>query len=261
VGLTPFPIILLIVGLSGIVETLPFLLALPLIRSLYLHQSLMILFDHEILVAHYAIALGILLVIRFAIGLYAQNLSSTNRLKIQSDFKSRSADINSEDQRAHGRSVQSINFLFNGISQLFPGLLFTISGIILSPRFGLLMSIIVLFWILPLRILKQIQDSRHQDIQEVGPENTNPQEIENWFKAKRLASMMDSVNKNAREFVVITTLLLGLFLGNKLHLIQGAQGLFVIIVFLRGLQQIFTAYIMTQQIAAARKFLKQSLSN
>ena len=262
-GLTPIGYLFLITGVAGILESLPFLLALPLIRSIYLGIDFVGFFGLKAPLVQYGLGLVILLVIRFILGTYAQHLSAVNRVKMQSAFK-RNYSISEREplRQSQGRSVQSINFLLNSFSQLSPGLTFSIIGFYMSPRFGLLMIASIGLWILPLRWIKRKQDQWHSKVSDLTHRldvDESNLALENWHNAKLKSSVFDSINKNAREFIVITSLITALIIAHHYSLISGANALIIIVVFLRGLQQIFTAYIMLQQVVAAKKFLEKSI--
>jgi hypothetical protein len=78
-----------------------------------------------------------------------------------------------------------------------------------------------------------------------------------WRDARYKAARLDSVNKNLREFIIVSTLIVALFLSHALGLSFSDNSLLVILMLLRGMQQLFTAYIMAQQVSALRGFLKE----
>jgi hypothetical protein len=126
--------VLAITGISGILETLPILLSLPLIRTLFLSSGYVALGNTKIELGHYVIALMLLLLVRLLIGIYSQYVNASTRIRLLADFRVNSTDSEREKMKTvFGKSVQSINFLLVGWSQLLPGILFTLAGIALFP--------------------------------------------------------------------------------------------------------------------------------
>ncbi|HCY25773.1 MAG TPA: hypothetical protein DHU80_06020, partial [Cryomorphaceae bacterium] len=74
------------------------------------------------------------------------------------------------------------------------------------------------------------------------------------------AAKWDSINKNLRELIVISTLILSLMISYNLNVLTGMDSLFIVVIFLRGLQQLFTGYIMSQQLSALRSFLLKGIT-
>jgi hypothetical protein len=157
-----------------------------------------------------------------------------------------------------GKSVQSINFLLVGWSQLLPGILFTLAGIALFPSFGIIILSILLLWFIPMRILKKQQDESHEKVSALQAnleENTATTVL--WRDARFKAAKLDSFNKNLREFIIVSTLIIGLFVAHALGLSFAGNSLLVVLMLLRGLQQLFTGYIMAQQVAALKGYLME----
>tara|TARA_B100000768_G_scaffold125479_1_gene116210 strand:- start:984 stop:1325 length:342 start_codon:yes stop_codon:yes gene_type:complete len=84
--------------------------------------------------------------------------------------------------------------------------------------------------------------------------------IDQWKTSKFGAAKWDSINKNLRELIVISTLILSLMISYNLDVLKGMDSLFIVVIFLRGLQQLFTGYIMSQQLSALRSFLRKGIT-
>ena len=67
---------LAVTGISGILETLPILLSLPLIRTLFLNTEDVALGTVHVKLTHYVAGLLLLLVVRLIIGVYSQYLNA-----------------------------------------------------------------------------------------------------------------------------------------------------------------------------------------
>tara|TARA_B100000768_G_scaffold125157_1_gene115859 strand:+ start:124 stop:468 length:345 start_codon:yes stop_codon:yes gene_type:complete len=83
--------------------------------------------------------------------------------------------------------------------------------------------------------------------------------VDQWKQSKFGAAKWDSINKNLRELIVISTLIISLMISYNLNVLTGMDSLFIVVIFLRGLQQLFTGYIMSQQLSALRSFLKNGI--
>jgi hypothetical protein len=79
-----------------------------------------------------------------------------------------------------------------------------------------------------------------------------------WGALKIKAIHWDSINKNAREFIILTTLISALILSQFYVGISGDASLLAIIMVLRGMQQLYTAYIMSQQLSGLRGYFINS---
>jgi len=249
--------VLAVTGISGILETLPILLSLPLIRTLFLSSEYVVLGNTKIELEHYVVALMLLLLVRLLIGIYSQYVNASTRIRLLADFRVNSTDLEREKMKTvFGKSVQSINFLLVGWSQLLPGMLFTLAGISLFPSFGIIITSILLLWLIPMRILKKQQDASHQKVSALQAnleENTTT--TEQWRDARFKAAKLDSFNKNLREFIIVSTLIIALFVAHAIGLSFDGNSLLVVLMLLRGLQQLFTGYIMAQQVAALKGYL------
>ena len=248
-----------ITGISGILETLPILLSLPLIKTLFLSSGYVALGNTKIELSYYVVALMLLLLVRLLIGIYSQYVNASTRIHLLADFRAHSTDSEREKMKTvFGKSVQSINFLLVGWSQLLPGILFTLAGIALFPSFGIIILSILLLWFIPMRILKKQQDESHEKVSALQAnleENTATTVL--WRDARFKAAKLDSFNKNLREFIIVSTLIIGLFVAHALGLSFAGNSLLVVLMLLRGLQQLFTGYIMAQQVAALKGYLME----
>jgi len=248
-----------ITGISGILETLPILLSLPLIKTLFLSSGYVALGNTKIELSYYVVALMLLLLVRLLIGIYSQYVNASTRIRLLSDFRAHSTASEREKMKTvFGKSVQSINFLLVGWSQLLPGILFTLVGIALFPSFGIIILSILLLWFIPMRILKKQQDESHEKVSALQAnleENTATTVL--WRDARFKAAKLDSFNKNLREFIIVSTLIIGLFVAHALGLSFAGNSLLVVLMLLRGLQQLFTGYIMAQQVAALKGYLME----
>ena len=246
-----------ITGISGILETLPILLSLPLIRTLFLSSGYVALGNTKIELSYYVVALMLLLLVRLLIGIYSQYVNASTRIRLLADFRAHSTASEREKMKTvFGKSVQSINFLLVGWSQLLPGILFTLAGIALFPSFGIIILSILLLWFIPMRILKKQQDESHEKVSALQAnleENTATTVL--WRDARFKAAKLDSFNKNLREFIIVSTLIIGLFVAHALGLSFAGNSLLVVLMLLRGLQQLFTGYFMAQQVAALKGYL------
>ena len=251
--------VLTITGISGILETLPILLSLPLIRTLFLGSAHVALGSTKVDLGHYVVALMLLLLIRLLIGIYSQYVNASTRIRLLADFRVNSTDSEREKMKTvFGKSVQSINFLLVGWSQLLPGILFTLAGIALLPSFGIIILSILLLWLFPMRILKKQQDASHEKVSALQANlEENATATVQWRDARFKAAKLDSYNKNLREFIIISTLIIALFVAHALGLSFEGNSLLVILMLLRGLQQLFTGYIMAQQVAALKGYLTE----
>lgn len=263
-ALPSFWYVLFIVGISGLLETLPILLSLPLIKSIYEGSELIALQNIRLPLITYTIILGVVLIIRFALGFYSQYLNASIRITLLSDFREQKSSNDRQNQKLDfGKSVQGLNFLFIGWSQVFPGIIYSTIGTILSPVFGGITLLIVLIWSVCLRMVKSKQDlwsTRVHSAQTTLEEEEHLSlHVDQWKQSKFGAAKWDSINKNLRELIVISTLIISLMISYNLNVLTGMDSLFIVVIFLRGLQQLFTGYIMSQQLSALRSFLKNGI--
>ena len=263
-ALPNFWYVLFIVGISGLLETLPILLSLPLIKSIYEGSELIALQNITLPLINYTIILGVVLIIRFALGFYSQFLNASIRIELLSDFREQKSSNDRRNQKLDfGKSVQGLNFLFIGWSQVFPGIIYSTIGTILSPVFGGITLLIVLVWSVCLRMVKSKQDlwsTKVHSAQTTLEGEGVSLNIDQWKKSKFGAAKWDSINKNLRELIVISTLILSLMISYNLNVLTGMDSLFIVVIFLRGLQQLFTGYIMSQQLSALRSFLLKGIT-
>ena len=251
--------VLSVTGVSGILETLPILLSLPLIRTLFLNSENVALGNVQIELLHYVAVLLALLLVRLLIGIYSQFINASTRIRLLAEFRANSSSAEREKMKTiYGKSVQSINFLLVGWSQLLPGILFTTAGIAIFPSFGIIIISILLLWLIPMRILKKQQDESHVKVSAL---QANLEEdittIALWRDARFKAAKLDSFNKNLREFIIVSTLIIALFVAHAIGLSFAGNSILVILMLLRGLQQLFTSYIMTQQVVALKGYLTE----
>ena len=263
-ALPNFWYVLFIVGISGLLETLPILLSLPLIKSIYEGSELIALQNITLPLINYTLILGVVLIIRFALGFYSQFLNAYILIELLSDFREQKNSNDRQNQKLDfGKSVQGLNFLFIGWSQVFPGIIYSTIGTILSPVFGGITLLIVLIWSVCLRMVKSKQDlwsTRVHSAQTTLEEEGVSLNVDQWKKSKFGAAKWDSVNKNLRELIVISTLIISLMISYNLNVLTGMDSLFIVVIFLRGLQQLFTGYIMSQQLSALRSFLQKGIT-
>ena len=251
--------VLAVTGVSGILETLPILLSLPLIRTLFLNSENVALGNVQIELLHYVAVLLALLLVRLLIGIYSQFINASTRIRLLAEFRANSSSAEREKMKTiYGKSVQSINFLLVGWSQLLPGILFTTAGIAIFPSFGIIIISILLLWLIPMRILKKQQDESHVKVSAL---QANLEEdittIALWRDARFKAAKLDSFNKNLREFIIVSSLIIALFVAHAIGLSFAGNSILVILMLLRGLQQLFTSYIMTQQVVALKGYLTE----
>lgn len=255
-GIPPLWSMLLLTGISGALETLPILLALPLIRSIYLDLPAVNLQGFTLSFTIYTVALVGLLILRFAVGSWSQFQNAKARITLLDRINTiPKGTIDKPERIALNQCVQSINFLLNGWAQFIPGLFFAGLGVCFAPTFGAVTLAILAPWILVIRRIKSIQDQKHSLVPKLESE-LDKSDRKLWRIRRISASLWDSINKNLREFVVISTLIVSLFINHTLFTSSTTVSIIVIILYLRGLQQVYTGYIMSQQIVA----LKESLS-
>ena len=252
--------LLALVAFSGILETLPILASLPLLRAVFLGHEMITLGALESSLVGYAIALGILLSLRFFIGRKAQYSNASERIALLTEFRKETPEEERQIQKVNfGKSVQAINFLLVGWSQFIPGLLFTLLGLYLSPKFGGITILIISIWMLIIAKIKQQQDFWHAKGSELAKkiDTLNAVELDELHHYRLKAAEWDATNKNLRELVIISSLIVSLVINNYLGMSPNFDSILIVIVFLRGLQQLFTAYIMSQQLSGLTNFLEK----
>ena len=252
--------LLALVAISGILETLPILAALPLLRAVFLGHEMISLGAFESGLVSYTIGLGALLSLRFFIGRWAQYSNASERIKLLTAFRKETPEEERQIQKVNfGKSVQAINFLLVGWSQFIPGLLFTLLGLYLSPKFGAITLAIIAVWMLVISKIKQRQDFWHAKESELAKDidTINTVELDKLHSYRLKAAKWDATNKNLRELVIISSLFVSLLINNYLGMSPSFDSILIVIVFLRGLQQLFTAYIMSQQLSGLTNFLEK----
>jgi hypothetical protein len=111
-----------------------------------------------------------------------------------------------------------------------------------------------------MRWIKKHQDTTHQKvvILQNDLDEVQSSQFKEWGSVKTKAIHWDSINKNAREFIILTTLIAALILSQFFGGISGDASLLAIIMVLRGMQQLYTAYIMSQQLSGLRGYFMKS---
>ena len=253
--------LLFITGIAGVLETLPILFSLPLIKSLFLGYNVVNIGSQELPLPYFAVLLCLILVLRFLVGRQAQFINAKTRINLMSNFRqSQSKEYRKLHKVNFGKSVQSINFLLVGWSQLLPGTLFTLIGLYLSPRFGISALFLIIIWVLVLSRIKIKQDYWHAISSELTKriDALNKEELKTLSNSRIRAVRWDATNKNLREIVIISSLILALYLNMSLGRGSDFDSILIIVVLLRGLQQLYTAYIMSQQLSGCNKYLMAS---
>lgn len=191
-------------------------------------------------------------------GYLSQYYNGKVRTDLLAQFKS-IENTSKQDRFNYSKKTQALNFLFVGWSQLVPGVLFYFGGLYLMPHFGLLTIIILLLWMAPMRWIKRHQDATHQKVVILQNDLDEMQsfQFKEWGKLKTRSIHWDSINKNAREFIILTTLIAALILSQFIGGISGNASLLAIIMVLRGMQQLYTAYIMSQQLSGLKGYFYQ----
>lgn len=252
--------LLALVAFSGILETLPILASLPLLRAVFLGHEIIALGAVESGLVSYSIGLGVLLSLRFFIGRWAQYSNASERIALLTEFRKETPEEERQIQKVnYGKSVQAINFLLVGWSQFIPGLLFTLLGLYLSPQFGAITLAIIAVWMLVISKIKQQQDFWHAKGSELAKDidTISTVELDELHSYRLKAAKWDATNKNLRELVIISSLIVSLVINNSLGMSPSFDSILIVIVFLRGLQQLFTAYIMSQQLSGLTNFLEK----
>lgn len=250
--------IFLLTGLSGIFETLPILASLPLLRTIFLDLPSIEIAKLEFQWLEYSVILMVILLTRLILGYFSQYKNGAIRVQLMTKFRKNS----SNDRTARfefGKRTQGLNFLFVGWSQFVPGMLFLVLGVVLMPKFGALVITILLFWSFMISKLKRKQDRQHHLVSELQQELDTEDDtklIEPWGQARQQAIRWDALNKNAREFIILSTLIFALWVAEQWGLLGKNASLISIIMILRGMQQLYTAYHMSQQLSGLRRYFK-----
>ena len=98
-ALPNFWYVLFIVGTSGLLETLPILLSLPLIKSIYEGSEFIAIQNIRLPLITYTMILGVVLIIRFALGYYSQFLNASIRITLLSDFRAHKSASERQNQK------------------------------------------------------------------------------------------------------------------------------------------------------------------
>ena len=253
---------LVLAGSSGLLETLPILASLPLIRALFLGEEHIQWMGFAAGLRPYTLGLIFLLISRFALGSLNHWYASNTRARLLANYRIQHSEASKLDIQQEQKRIQSLHFLVNGTAQLVPGIVFTLAGAWLLPLLGAIIIGIVLFWWLPLRWLKQRQDWAHDQLSKVmSIEPKDAAYWERWNTHKSNAGLWDSLNKNSREFVVLSTLVVALLVAQHQQILQASGSFIAVFMFLRGLQHLFNAYIMSQQISALKSYFTENLQN
>lgn len=250
--------VLLVVGISGILETLPILVSLPLIKAIFDGSDLVRFQGIKIdLLLYFAALLG-LLILRFVLGYYSQFLNASLRIELLTQYRRNTpSDQRKAGRLQFGKRVQALNFLWVGWSQFLPGMIFSLLGILLSPVFGGITCGILIVWMMVLSRVKIKQDAWHAATNQAQINLDTPDEhLDKWNDSKLKSASWDAINKNLREFIVISTLIIALLVSSKFGAIKGTDSIFMVILMLRGLQQLFTGYIMSQQLSGLKIYFK-----
>lgn len=247
---------LVLIGISGIFETLPILASLPLLRTIFLDQQSIQIAGFEFEWIEYGTILLAILVTRLFLGYFSQYKNGSIRIQLMTEFRQNSSNDRSA-RFEFGKRTQGLNFLFVGWSQFVPGIAFMTLGVLLMPKFGGLVLAALVLWSFLIRLLKKKQDHQHHLVSELQQQldaEANTALIEQWGQARQRAIHWDSLNKNAREFIILSTLILSLWTAEQWGWLGKNASLISIIMLLRGMQQLYTAYHMSQQLSGLRRY-------
>ena len=249
---------LLLTGLSGIFETLPILASLPLLRTIFLNQPSIQITGLDFQWIEYGAILLVILAARLILGYFSQYKNGSIRVQLMTEFRQNP----SNDRTARfefGKRTQGLNFLFVGWSQFAPGAVFLALGVLLMPKFGALILATLLLWSLLINRIKRKQDQQHHLVSELQQEldaEENVNLVSQFGQARQRAIHWDALNKNAREFIVLSTLILSLWTAEQWGWLGDNGSLISIIMLLRGMQQLYTAYHMSQQLSGLHRYFK-----
>jgi hypothetical protein len=248
----------LLTGLSGIFETLPILASLPLLRTIFLDQPSIHIAGMDFKWIEYGTILLVILVARLILGYWSQYKNGSIRVQLMTEFRQNTS--NSRSVRFEfGKRTQGLNFLFVGWSQFVPGIAFLSLGVLLMPKFGALVLATLLLWSFLINQLKNKQDLQHNLVSELHQEldvEESSALVEKWGHARKQAIHWDALNKNARDFIILSTLVLTLWTAEHWGWLDDNASLISIIMLLRGMQQLYTAYHMSQQLSGLRRYFK-----
>jgi len=251
-------VMFLLTGLSGIFETLPILASLPLFRTIFLDQPSIHIAGMDFEWLEYGAILVIILQTRLILGYFSQYKNGSIRVQLMTDFRKNSSNDRSA-RFEFGKRTQGLNFLFVGWSQFVPGIAFLVLGIFLMPKFGALVIAALLIWSFLINQLKKKQDQQHHLVSELQQELDAEKDVNitlQWGQARQRAIHWDALNKNAREFIILSTLILSLWAAEQWGWLGENASLISIIMLLRGMQQLYTAYHMSQQLSGLRHYFK-----
>lgn len=249
----------LLTGLSGIFETLPILASLPLFRTIFFDQPSIQIAGMDFEWLEYGAILIIILLTRLILGYFSQYKNGSIRVQLMTDFRKNSSNDRSA-RFEFGKRTQGLNFLFVGWSQFVPGIAFLVLGIFLMPKFGALVIAALLIWSFLINQLKKKQDQQHHLVSELQQELDAEEDanlVSKWGQARQRAIHWDALNKNAREFIILSTLILSLSAAEQWGWLGENASLISIILLLRGMQQLYTAYHMSQQLSGLRRYFKK----
>ena len=118
---------------------------------------------------------------------------------------------------------------------------------------------IIAVWMLVISRIKRQQDFWHAKESELAKDidTLNTVKLDELHSYRLKAAKWDATNKNLRELVIISSLIVSLVINNNLGMSPNFDSILIVIVFLRGLQQLFTAYIMSQQLSGLTNFLEK----
>jgi hypothetical protein len=248
----------LLTGLSGIFETLPILASLPLLRTIFLDQPSIHIAGMDFQWIEYGVILLVILLLRLILGYLSQYKNGFIRVQLMIDFRQNSSNDRSA-RFEFGKRTQGLNFLFVGWSQFVPGIAFLALGVFLMPKFGALVLATLLLWSFLINQLKKKQDQQHLLVSELQQELDAEEDanlVSKWGQARQRAIHWDALNKNAREFIILSTLILSLSAAEHWGWLGDNASLISIIMLLRGMQQLYTAYHMSQQLSGLRRYFK-----
>jgi len=246
----------LLTGLSGIFETLPILASLPLLRTIFLDQSSIHIAGMDFQWIEYGVILFVILVARLILGYLSQYKNGSIRVQLMTEFRQNSSNDRSA-RFEFGKRTQGLNFLFVGWSQFVPGVAFLALGVFLMPKFGALVLATLVLWSFLINQLKKKQDQQHHLVSELQQELDAEEDanlVLQWGQARQRAIQWDALNKNAREFIILSTLILTLWAAEQWGWLGENASLISIIMLLRGMQQLYTAYHMSQQLSGLRRY-------
>ncbi len=248
----------LLTGLNGIFETLPILASLPLLRTIFLDEPSIHIAGMDFKWVEYGAILLVILVTRLILGYLSQYKNGSIRVQLMTLFRQNPAN----DRTARfefGKRTQGLNFLFVGWSQFVPGISFLALGVLLMPKFGGLVLASLLLWSILIKQLKKKQDQQHHFVSELQQKLDVEEDanlVSQWGQARQRAIHWDALNKNARELIILSTLIITLWAAEQWGWLGENASLISIIMLLRGMQQLYTAFHMSQQLSGLRRYFE-----